>query len=106
MAPNDRILIATLLAGDFDKVPTMPQPGIGRFRPEIADLIRKRVPDDSCAWLVASSDNGRSISIRMCSWELDRSKVATICWAPQIGCDPSWSRCRSPTINRLRSRWN
>jgi hypothetical protein len=54
--PNDRVLVATLLARDFADVPVEPRTGIGHLRPQVADLIRDRVPGDSAAWLVAYSD--------------------------------------------------
>ncbi len=55
-SPNDRVLIGTLQPRDFDEVPNKPHAGVEHFPPEIAELIRDRVADDSCAWLVASSD--------------------------------------------------
>jgi hypothetical protein len=55
--PNNRVLIGSLQARDFDEIPNEPILGAGQFRAEIADLIRNRVAEDSCAWMVASSDN-------------------------------------------------
>jgi len=54
--PNDRVLVATLLARDFADVPAEPRPGIGHLKPQVAELIRDRVPVDASAWLVAFSD--------------------------------------------------
>jgi hypothetical protein len=52
----DRVLVATILAKDFDAVPTSPRSGIDHLRPALAGLIRDQVADDSCAWFAASSD--------------------------------------------------
>jgi hypothetical protein len=54
--PNDRVLVATLLARDFAEVPTEPRTGIGHLKPQVAELIRDRVAGDAAAWLVAFSD--------------------------------------------------
>jgi hypothetical protein len=56
-SPNNRVLVGTIQARDFDDVPLEPKTGVDHFRPEIATLIRDRLADDSCAWLVGSSDN-------------------------------------------------
>jgi len=55
-SPNDRVLVATLLARDFENVPHQPVAGLGQLKPEIANLIRERVAEDAAVWLVASSD--------------------------------------------------
>jgi len=55
-SPNDRVLIGTIAARDFDEVPQEPKTGIDHLAPNVATLIRERVADDSCAWLAASSD--------------------------------------------------
>jgi hypothetical protein len=52
----DRVLVATMLARDFETVPVAPRPGIDHLPPVVAGLIRDRVSDDACAWLVAGSD--------------------------------------------------
>ena len=52
----DRVLVATILAKDLEGVPLSPRSGIDHLRPTVATLIRDRVADDSCAWLVAASD--------------------------------------------------
>jgi hypothetical protein len=54
---NDRILIATILPRDLEPVPLEPKAGIDHLRPEVAHLIREGISQDSCAWLVASSDD-------------------------------------------------
>src|SRR5262249_23150249 len=54
--PNDRVLVATLLAGDLADVPVDPRTGIGHLKPQVAELIRDRVPGDASAWLVAFAD--------------------------------------------------
>jgi hypothetical protein len=53
---GDRVLVATILARDFDGVPIQPRTGTDHLRPGLASLIRERVADDACAWFVASSD--------------------------------------------------
>jgi len=55
-SPNNRVLVATLLARDFENVPHQPATGLGQLKPEIANLIRERVAEDAAVWLVASSD--------------------------------------------------
>lgn len=55
-SPNNRVLVATLQARDFDDVPAEPRVGVDHFRPEVGALIRDRVAEDACSWLVASSD--------------------------------------------------
>jgi hypothetical protein len=52
----DRVLVATILARDFEGVPIQPRAGIDHFRPALASLLRERVADDACAWFVATSD--------------------------------------------------
>jgi hypothetical protein len=52
----DRVLVATILAKDFESVPGLPRSGIDHLRPAMRDLIRDQVADDSCAWFAASSD--------------------------------------------------
>src|SRR5262245_1136117 len=54
--PNNRVLVATLLARDFENVPRQPVPELGQLKSEIATLVRERVDDDAVVWLVASSD--------------------------------------------------
>lgn len=54
--PNDRVLVATLLARDFENVPLQPVPELGQLRPEVASLIRERIAVDAAMWVVASSD--------------------------------------------------
>jgi hypothetical protein len=55
-SPNDRVLIGTIAARDFDAVPMQPKTGIDHLPPSMNALIRERIADDSCAWLVATSD--------------------------------------------------
>lgn len=55
-SPNNRVIVGALQPRDFDEIPAEPRTGIDDFRPEIVPLIRDRVSDDSCAWLVASSE--------------------------------------------------
>lgn len=57
--PNDRVLVGTLTARDYEQIPEQPRPGIDHLRPELSRLVRERVADDACAWLVASSDQWR-----------------------------------------------
>jgi hypothetical protein len=54
--PNDRVLVATLLARDFENVPLHPVTELGQLRSEVAGLIRERVAEDASMWVVASSD--------------------------------------------------
>jgi hypothetical protein len=53
---TDRVLVATILAKDFDTVRAVPRSGIDHLRPALAGLIRDQVAADSCAWFAASSD--------------------------------------------------
>jgi hypothetical protein len=53
---DDRVLVATILAKDFDDVPTSPKEGLDHLRRAVASVIRERLADDACVWLVASSD--------------------------------------------------
>jgi hypothetical protein len=53
----DRVLVATIAAGDFKDVPGLPRAGIDHLRPALSALIRDQVAGDACAWLAASSDN-------------------------------------------------
>jgi hypothetical protein len=57
--PNDRVLIGTLLARDYEGVPEVPKAGLDHLRPDLTRLITERVADDACLWLVASSDKWR-----------------------------------------------
>jgi hypothetical protein len=52
----DRVLVATILARDFEGVPGLPRPGVDHLPPAVASLIRDRIAEDGCAWLVAASD--------------------------------------------------
>lgn len=54
--PGDRVLVATIVARDFESVPIQPLTGIGHLRPGLSALVRDRVAEDACAWFVASSD--------------------------------------------------
>jgi hypothetical protein len=53
---SDRVLVATILAKDFDAVRTSPRSGIDHLGPALRDLIRDQLADDACAWFAASSD--------------------------------------------------
>lgn len=57
--PNDRVLIGTLSAGEFEKIPEQPRAGTDHLHPELSRLIRDRVAENACAWLAASSDQWR-----------------------------------------------
>jgi hypothetical protein len=52
----DRVLVATILAKDFEGVPGLPRTGIDHLPPALRTLIQERVADDSVAWLAAASD--------------------------------------------------
>lgn len=55
-APSDRVLVGTLFARDFERVPLQPREGTGHLPPELGALIRDQLPEDACAWVAATSD--------------------------------------------------
>jgi hypothetical protein len=55
-APSDRVLVGTISARDYDRVPLAPRAGVAHLPADLGRLLRERVAEDACAWLVASSD--------------------------------------------------
>lgn len=53
---SDRVLVATLSARDFDRVPTTPLIGVDHLRPELTRLVCERIATDAVAWFAASAD--------------------------------------------------
>lgn len=53
---TERVVVTTILARDFEGVPGLPRPGVDHLPAAMANLVRERVADDACAWLVAASD--------------------------------------------------
>jgi hypothetical protein len=51
----DRVLVATISPRDFEGVP-LARSGLDQLPPAVANLIRDRLAEDACAWLVAASD--------------------------------------------------
>ena len=55
-SPNNRVLVGTLLARDFESIPMRPRSGMDHLKPNVGRLIREQVAEDASFWFVASSD--------------------------------------------------
>ncbi|HVK11331.1 MAG TPA: hypothetical protein VM597_21350 [Gemmataceae bacterium] len=55
-AADDRTLVVTMLARDFDAVPKRPRPGLEQLKPQLRTLIETQVAQNACAWLVGESE--------------------------------------------------
>ncbi len=55
-SPNNRVLVGTLLARDFEAIPMQPRSGIGHLKPPLTGLMKERVAEDASFWFVALSD--------------------------------------------------
>jgi hypothetical protein len=56
-AANERTLVVTTLARDFDDVPKQPRPGSAHLKPRLRNLIETQVAETAAAWMVADSDS-------------------------------------------------
>jgi len=55
-SPNNRVLVGTLLARDFEAIPMQPRTGTEHLKPAIRLLMMERVAEDASFWFIASSD--------------------------------------------------
>ena len=55
-AADDRTLVVTMLAKDFDDVPKQPRPRLDHLKPQLRDLMDTQVSKEACAWLVGHSE--------------------------------------------------